>query len=158
MTDENGVAALEMKRGESVDLTGPWQRHGADWDAAVIRSSDSRSSSPQLTKSPLLPRGGQVFLARLVVKQVDDDVPHGRTPLFDPRMLIPGDCFRASSRARKNGFVGTTELFRRHGRVKPLHGTASGNPVYPARASAKSFGWTRPTVRAAKLASRSNAP
>jgi hypothetical protein len=101
MTDENGVAALEMKRGESVDLTGPWQRHGADWDAAVIQSSDSRSSSPQLTKSPLLPRAGQVFLARLVVKQVDDDVPHGRTPLFDPGMLIPGDCFRVSSQARK---------------------------------------------------------
>src|ERR1700704_1337183 len=120
-----------MKRGESVDFTGSWRRHGVDWDATLIQSSDSRSSSPQLTKSPLLPRAGQVFLARLVVKQVDDDVPHGRTPLFDPGMLIPGDCFRVSFASKENGFVGTTELFRRHGRVKSLHRTGSGNPVLP---------------------------
>ena len=101
MTDENGVVALEMKRGESVDFTGSWRRHGVDWDVTLIQSSDSRSSSRQLAKSPLLPRAGQVFLARLVVKQVDDDVPHGRTPLFDPGMLISGDCFRVSSQARK---------------------------------------------------------
>lgn len=66
-----------------------------------------------MIKFPLLPRSGQIFLARLVVNQVDDDVPHDRTPLFDPRVSIPGDCFRVSSRAKENGFVGTTELFRR---------------------------------------------
>ena len=39
--------------------------------------------SPQLIQRPLLPRGGEVIPARLVVNQADDDVPHDRTPLLD---------------------------------------------------------------------------
>jgi hypothetical protein len=39
MTDENCVAALAMKRGESVDFTGNRRRHIADRDAALGRNT-----------------------------------------------------------------------------------------------------------------------
>ena len=72
----------------------------------------SCSSSPQVIQCALLPRRGKVFPARLVVNQVDDDVPHDRTPLFDPSMLIAAIRFPASSRDHENGFVIAAEWFR----------------------------------------------
>jgi hypothetical protein len=72
----------------------------------------SRFSSPQVIQSALLPRCGNVFPARLVVNQVDNDVPHDRTPLFDPWLLIPAVRFQAPSRDHENGFVIPREWFR----------------------------------------------
>jgi hypothetical protein len=64
-----------------------------------------------------------------VVNQADDDVPHDRTPLFDPWMLIPAIRFPVSSHtmkmassARRNGFV----VFAR---MKQLHGFAITSPT-----------------------------
>ena len=65
----------------------PWAELSASlrWRPATIRSGVSglsRSSSPQVIQCGLLPRCGKVLPARLVVNQVDDDVPHDRTPLL----------------------------------------------------------------------------
>src|SRR5258707_7490431 len=65
----------------------PWAELSASlrWRPATIRSGVcglSRSSSPQVIQCGLLPRCGKVFPARLVINQVDDDVPHDRTPLL----------------------------------------------------------------------------
>jgi hypothetical protein len=87
-------------------------------------SGSSRCSSPQVIQCALLPRRGKVFPARLVVNQVDDEVPHDRTPLFDPWMLIAAIRFPASSRDHENGFVIATEWFRGHWTMKQLHGFA----------------------------------
>jgi hypothetical protein len=75
-------------------------------------SGSSRSSSPQVIQSALFPRCGNVFPARLVVDQVDNDVPHDRTPLFDPWLLIPAIRFPVPSRDHENGFVIPREWFR----------------------------------------------
>ena len=69
----------------------------------------SRSSSPQVIQCGLLPRRDKVFPARLAVNQVDDEVPHDRTPLFDPWVLIAAIRFPVSSRDPENGFVIATE-------------------------------------------------
>ena len=94
--------------------------------AAVLRmiTSNSRSgvpgsphsSSPKVIQCPLLSRCGKVIPARLVVNQVDDDVPHDRTPLFDPWVLIPAIPFPVSSRDHENGFVSATDCFAAFGR------------------------------------------
>jgi len=87
-------------------------------------SGSLRPSSPQVIQCALLPRCGKVFPARLVVNQVDDDVPHDRTPLFDPWVLIPVIRFPVSSRDHENGFVSATEWFRGLCTMKQLHGFA----------------------------------
>jgi hypothetical protein len=84
----------------------------------------SRSSSPQVIQCALLPRRGKIFPARSVVNQVDDDVPHDRTPLFDPWVLIAAIRFPVSSRNHENGFVIATEWFRGLWTMKQLHGFA----------------------------------
>jgi hypothetical protein len=75
-------------------------------------------------QSALLSRCGKVFPARLVVNQVDDDVPHDRTPLFDPSMSIPAIRFPASSPDHENGFISAMEWFRGLLTMKQLHGFA----------------------------------
>jgi hypothetical protein len=72
----------------------------------------------------LLSRCGKVFPARLAVNQADDDVPHDRTPLFDPSVLIPAIRFPVSSRDHENGFVSATERLRGLCTMKQLHGFA----------------------------------
>ena len=68
-----------------------------------------RCSSPQVIQCALLSRCGKVFPARLAVNQADDEVPHDRTPLFDPSVLIAAIRFPVSSRDPENGFVIATE-------------------------------------------------
>ncbi len=87
-------------------------------------SGSPRSSSPKVIQCPLLPRCGKVIPAQLVVNQVDDDVPHDRTPLFDPWVLIPAIPFPVSSRDHENGFVSATEWFRGLRTMKLHHGFA----------------------------------
>ncbi len=87
-------------------------------------SGSPGSSSPQVIQCPLLPRCGKVIPARLVVNQVDDDVPHDRTPLFDLWVLIPAIPFPMSSRYHENGFVSAAEWFRGLPTMKLPHGFA----------------------------------
>src|SRR6266480_6765731 len=84
----------------------------------------SRSSSPQVIQCGLLPRRDKVFPARLAVNQVDDEVPHDRTPLFDPWVLIAAIRFPVSSRDPENGFVIATEWLMGCWTMKQLHGFA----------------------------------
>jgi hypothetical protein len=106
----------------------PWAELSASvqWRPATIRSGVSglsRCSGPQVIQCGLLPRCGKVSPARLVVNQVDDDVPHDRTPLFDPR-VIPAIRFPMSSRDHENGFVGAMESLHGLCTTKQLHGFA----------------------------------
>jgi hypothetical protein len=52
---------------------------------------------------------GQRSLARLVVKQADDDVQHDRTSLF-AIVMVEHLCFRPASSVRENGFVGSPPI------------------------------------------------
>jgi hypothetical protein len=65
-------------------------------------------------------RRGQIAFARLLINQVDDDIPHNHTPLFCEaiKSLVR---FRVSSRKQENGFVGTVPLCRRQRRTKQVH-------------------------------------
>src|SRR5258707_7654172 len=106
----------------------PWAELSASlrWRPATIRSGVSglsRSSSPQVIQCGLLPRCGKVFPARLVIDQVDDDVPRDRTPLLI-RGLIPAIRFPVSSRDHENGFVSAMESFHGLCTTKQLHGFA----------------------------------
>jgi hypothetical protein len=102
----------------------------------------SRSSSPQVIQCGLLPRRDKVFPARLAVNQVDDEVPHDRTPLFDPWVLIAAIRFRVSSRDPENGFVIATEWL--HGflddetasRVRDHHSPQSARLAHGAKHNA----------------------
>jgi hypothetical protein len=87
----------------------------------------------------LLPCSGKAFPARVAVNQADDDVPHDRTPLFDPSVLIPAIRFPVSSRDHENGFVGATEWFRGLCTMKQLHGFA----ITAVRTSALLAVWCR---------------
>jgi hypothetical protein len=49
---------------------------------------------------------GQIAFARLLINQVDDDVPHGRTPAWR-EIIKPPVRFRVHSSDRENDFIGT---------------------------------------------------
>ena len=102
-------------------------------------SGSPHASSPQVVQRALLPCSGKVFPARVAVNQADDDVPHDRTPLFDPSVLIPAIRFPVSSRDHENGFVGATEWFRGLCTMKQLHGFA----ITAVRTSALLAVWCR---------------
>jgi hypothetical protein len=54
----------------------------------------------------LVPRHvGEVFLARLVVNQADDECPHDRIPRCLTRLVMEDLRFRPASLGSKNGFV-----------------------------------------------------
>ena len=89
----------------------------------------SRGSSPQLIQGALLPRCSKIFPARLVVNQIDDDVPHDRTPLFDPWVLISAIRFPVPSRDHENGFASRRNGFVALAMMKQLHEFAISSRV-----------------------------
>jgi hypothetical protein len=113
---QNFGANINELRNRVGNLTWIYQAFGV--------SGSPRSSSPQVIQCALLPCRGKVFPARLAVNQADDDVPHDRTPLFDPWVLIPANRFGVSSRDNENGFVIRRKWFRGFARMKQLHGFA----------------------------------
>jgi hypothetical protein len=88
------------------------------------KSSRMTTPMPQSGK-PLVSLGteslGQIAFARLLINQVDDDVPHGRTVVCHG-IIKPPVRFRASSSDRENGFIRAATLLRSRDRTKHLHG------------------------------------
>ena len=88
----------------------------------------SRFSGPKVMERPLPARGGDVFLASLMVKQADDDVPHDRTPHCLTRVLIMDLRFRPASRSGKMASSDRQERFVRRPRSTPPPPGAAGKP------------------------------
>jgi hypothetical protein len=93
--------------------------------------------------SPLLSRGGHISLARLVVKQAEDEIPHDQTSLSDQDYLslIADVGFRLSSRQNKMASLSQRNCFASASRVKQLHGfvTTDGVSAILLRTSAFSL-------------------
>ena len=83
------------------------------------------SLGPQPQQLPLRPRGGQVFPARLLVNQAEDDVPHDRTPLFDQGPRYQAFVSGNFSRRDENGFTGGGIVASLRGK-KPPHESGTG--------------------------------